>query len=95
MYEVISESKRIALCEEPRYIKVKPESGCYIQAESDEAEGIVINGLGVFSLKGKLKDLPEAEVRKIDGGALLLEIEKLNNSIAELENAIVELDAKQ
>ncbi len=50
MYEVISESKRVALCEEPRYIKVKPESGCYIQAEADEAEGIAINGLSLIHI---------------------------------------------
>lgn len=98
MYEVISGSKRIALLETPRYIKVKPSTGVYIEADEKHAEGVAINGVGVFSLNGKLKDLPECEVRKVDSGEFVFEnqnrLTDISGNILNIEAALCELDSK-
>lgn len=44
MYVITSDGERVALCEAPRYIKVNPVSGCYIQADMTEAQGIAVLG---------------------------------------------------
>ncbi len=98
MYEVISGSKCIALVETPRYIKVKPSTGVYIEADKKHAEGVSINGVGVFSLNGKLKDLPECEVRKVDSGEFVFKsqnmLANMSNDILDIEAALCELDSK-
>ena len=96
MYEVISQGERVAIVETPRYIKVKPSTGVYIETDEKQAEGVAINGKGVYSLNGKLKDLPEAEVRKIDGGVFVFghehDLAGVHNSLLDIETALCELD---
>lgn len=96
MYEVISEGKRVALVEMPRYIQVKPSTGIYIEADEKHAQGIAINDKGVYSLKGRLKDLPECEVRKVDGGVVLLDhdddLTSVHSSLLDIETALCEMD---
>ncbi|MBQ8693609.1 MAG: hypothetical protein IJ520_10755 [Synergistaceae bacterium] len=96
MYEVISGGKRVALIETPRYIKVKPSTGAYIEADERHAQGIAINGKGVYSLKGKLKDLPECEVRKVDGGVVVFDHDSdlagMHGDLLDIQTALCELD---
>ena len=96
MYEVISQGERVALVETPRYIKLKPSTGAFIETDEQHAEGVAINGKGVYSLNGKLKKLPEAEVRKIDGGEYVFDHEHdlagVHGSLLDIETALCELD---
>ena len=43
MYILTSEGER-TLCDEPRYIKVNPNSGCFIQAGLEDAQGVAVLG---------------------------------------------------
>lgn len=45
MYEIISDGQVIDTCEEPRYIKYKPTSGCYVQTTADKAQGVAVQSL--------------------------------------------------
>jgi hypothetical protein len=45
MYQIISEGQVIDTCEEPRYIKYKPASGCYVQTTADKAQGVAVRSL--------------------------------------------------
>lgn len=44
MYIITSQNERIALCEAPRYIKVNPQNGCFIQTQETDAQGIAVMG---------------------------------------------------
>ena len=46
MYEVIDHDsgQRLALCEQPRYVRINPDTGVYVQCSADQAEGIAVNG---------------------------------------------------
>lgn len=100
MYEIIDSSngERITICDKPRYIRIKPSTGAYIETDEKHAEGVSIIG-NVYSLNGKLKDLPECQINKIDNGMLLSEyINKListQNNILDIEAALCELDSKE
>ena len=44
MYRLKVNDERLTFCEEPRYIKVNPTSGCFIQATPEDAQGIAVFG---------------------------------------------------
>ena len=96
MYEVISQGERVAIVEMPRYVKVKSATGAFIQCSEAEAEGVAVTGKGVYSLNGKLKDLPRCEVRKVDGGEVVFEhdadLAVVHGSLLDIETALCELD---
>ena len=93
MYEVINKEngQRIALCEQPRYVRIKEQSGAFIQCSRKEAEGIAVNG-EVYSLNGRLTGRPETEVHEIDGGKLMAEVEKQAQDLLNIKAALCELD---
>ena len=95
MVEIYSEEKLIAVCGEPRYVKVKPSTGCYIQCKADEAEGVAVRGQ-VYSLNDKLDSLPKALIREIDGGDLIFnhnsQLELDAQRILDIETALCDLD---
>ena len=83
MYEIISEGQIVSLCDKPRYIKVKPSTGCYIEATAEDAQGVSASGKP-FNLSGHTEitvtnydeetetsetvPAPVADVREVDGG---------------------------
>ena len=44
MYILTSNGERIGLCSEPRYIKVNSNSGCFVQTQEADAQGIAVMG---------------------------------------------------
>ena len=98
MYKIISGGKIMALCDAPRYVKVKPSSGAYIQCTREEAEGISINGT-LYNMPGgtAIADAPEAEALFVDGGSVLFDgyVDKAKylTDMAYLEDALCEIDA--
>ena len=58
MYEVIRKDsgQRLALCEQPRYVRIIPNTGVYVQCSADQAEGIAVNGT-VFALSDHVDGL--------------------------------------
>lgn len=98
MYEVISEGVSIAICDNPIYVRLKPETGCYVSATKENADGISINGKGVYSLNNRLNNLPETNIRYIDGGTYMFEnrkeISNTEKAIEAIENALCDFDAE-
>ena len=93
MYEVINKEngQRIALCEQPRYVRIKQESGAFIQCGRKEAEGVAVNG-EVYSLDGRLTGRPEAAICELDGGKIMAEVEKQAQDLLNIKAALCELD---
>ena len=92
MYKIIKNGETIAVCETPLYIKVDPETGCYIEATIKEAEGIAINGIAYSLPNHDLDNQPKVDIQEINGGTLLLEDEKKINSNSEaIDNIIISL----
>lgn len=86
MYKIISDGKAIALCDEPRYIRLRAETGAYVRATQENAQGIAVIG-EPYNLPGHteitrvaLKNeetgetetvtAPEAYVVEVDGGEI-------------------------
>ena len=93
MYEVISKDsgQRIALCEQPHYIRLNPNSGAFVQCNAAQAEGIAADGTA-YSLDGKLKGRPEVKLCKLDAGAIMSLAEKQDSEILKIKAALCELD---
>ena len=98
MYRVTCGSEIIALCDKPRFIRKKVESGAFIQCDENEADGIAVAG-EVYNLQGKttIEGAPEAHVVEVDGGTALfagyVDKVKYTAEISALENALCEMDA--
>ena len=87
MYKIISGGEEVTITESPRYIKVKPSSGAYIQSTKEEAQGISVLGTP-YNLTGhteitrivydeetqetRKEIAPEAIVLELDGGGELM-----------------------
>ena len=83
MYEIISNGQIVSLCDKPRYIKVKPSTGCFIEATAEDAQGVSAGGKA-YNLSGHTEitvttydevaettetvPAPVAVVRDVDGG---------------------------
>lgn len=67
MFEIIIEGHLAALCDKPRFVKIKEDSGAYVEASHDEAIGIAVNGV-VYNIDGRedIPDMPQAIVRESD-----------------------------
>ena len=98
MYRVTCGSEIIALCDKPRFVRKKIESGAYIQCREDEADGVAVAG-EVYNLQGKtrIEGAPEAQIVEVDGGIELfagyVDKNQYTSEISALENALCEMDA--
>jgi hypothetical protein len=93
MYEIILNNEILALVSKPRYIRIKPSSGAYIEANLSNAEGVAVNGTP-YNLEGfNICDNGTVEVHEIDEYEYILTNQKATAAnIETLENAICDLD---
>lgn len=97
MYQIIISGEIKGFCETPRYIKIKPETGVYIEAKLEEAIGVAFGGVA-YNLFGydEIPDTPQAIVKEIDGAEVVfsdnLQIAEQGDNIFEVESALCELD---
>ena len=101
MYEIISEGQIVSLCDKPRYIKVKPSTGCYIEATAEDAQGVSAGGKP-YNLAGHTEitvtnydeetetsetvPAPVADVREVDGGEVAFkEGARINDNEVKIE----------
>ena len=88
MYKIINtqDGKTIGSTEAPLFIKKKPSTGCYIQADAESAQGVAYLGTA-YNLHGR--DGVEAEetvmLIEVDGGT---EADKTAATLAENSAAI-------
>ena len=89
MYKISTvEGKLLAQTDDPRFVKLNPDSGAWIRCDAICAQCIAINGVR-YSLTGRepVEDAPiVAFVQKIDAGALQL---KTDNKV-DLQNADID-----
>ena len=67
MYAIISGGELVALCDKPRYVRVNPDSGCYVECARAEAIAVSVNG-DLYNLGGgsAVTGAPAAVVRETD-----------------------------
>lgn len=102
MFAILSEGALLALCERPRYVKVNEETGAYVEAPAEEAEGVAVDGQ-VYNLQGgtAIPDAPEVVIQEADApeyvfrnrARILLNEETTGAVIVAMEEALCELDA--
>ena len=94
MYQITdTERGVIGYCDEPRYIKIKPSSGAFIQTTEAEAEGIAFlsTPYNLHNRPPMKEGLRTVIVNEKDGGEILLgEIASVEE---ETGDALCELDA--
>lgn len=72
MYRITLNGELLAVCDAPTFIKIDSNTGCYVQASKEEAEGIAVKSIP-YSLPGhNLNDNPVADIQEVDGGILLM-----------------------
>lgn len=65
MYSITVDGKVVALCDRPRYVKIKKESGSYIECSAEEALGISVEGeLYNINHKTDIPNRPMAVISK-------------------------------
>lgn len=104
MYAILSNGNLLALCDKPRYIKVNPESGAFVEADKDNAEGVAVNGTA-YNLPGSttIQGAQEAVVAEKEGAeyifqnrAHIIQVEQTTGvAIVGVEEALCEMDATQ
>ena len=88
MFLIRSDDKTVCICEQPRFIKVKEETGCFIEAAEEDAQGVSANGTpynlaGHDEIQIDGETAPEAEVVSTE---LLEYVKGLEDSNAALED---------
>ncbi len=102
MYAILSGGALVALCDKPRYVRLNPESGAYVEAAPEEAIAVSVNG-DLYNINGgsAVPDAPEAVVREDDmaeyvfgNRARIVENEQAAGAaVVQLEEALCEQDA--
>lgn len=95
MYQIISNGKALAICEEPRWVKYDEYKSCYVQCGRDEAELIAVKG-ELYSFNDRFDDFPKAQIVQIDGGEYVFKHDNQvlinTQNILDIETALCELD---
>ncbi|MCM1059101.1 MAG: hypothetical protein NC452_02280 [Eubacterium sp.] len=101
MYEIIIDGRLSALCEKPRYVKIKEDTGAYVESSHEEAIGIAVNS-EVYNIddRNDIPDMPQAIVKECSAsefifsqGVKISENEKNTGSaFIDVESAVCELD---
>ncbi len=102
MYAIVCGGDVIALCDKPRYIKVKEDTGVFVEASPEEAAGVAAGG-EPYNLPGgaAIPGRPEAAVVEQDAGEVVFRNrmkiaqndEATGTAIIEVESALCEIDS--
>lgn len=102
MYKIISNSTVIGICEKVRYIRVKPETGAYVEATEETADGIAFNSVA-YNLPGKTAIAGADVAEAVESSEAITEMwnelvsvktkaEQNRQNINNVEDAVCELD---
>lgn len=102
MYAILSGGALLTLCDKPRYVRLNPDSGAYVEAAPEEAAAVSVNG-GLYNINGgnAIPGAPQAVVREEETAeyifgnrARIARNEKAAGAaVVQLEDALCEQDA--
>lgn len=103
MYTITCGDTLLSICDSPRYVKKKEDTGAYVGAGFQDAQAVSIDGT-LYNILGKRKYIEDAEtvlIQQSDTSEFIFEtrvaVEKNKNdsdsSIIKIEDAVCELDA--
>ncbi len=102
MYAILSCGALLALCDKPRYVRLNPDSGAYVETAPEEAIAVSVNG-DLYNINGgsAIPNAPEAIVRQDDAAEYIFgnrariaqNEETTGASVVQLEEALCEQDA--
>ena len=102
MYAILSGGALVALCDKPRYVRLNPDSGAYVEAAPEEAIAVSVNG-DLYNINGgsAIPDAPQAVVSEGDGAEyvfhnrarIVKNEETTGAAVVLLEEALCEQDA--
>lgn len=102
MFLIKSDGKTVGICDQPRFIKVKESTGCFVETTEEEAQGVSANGTpynlaGHDEIQIDGETAPEAEVVSTELLDYIKGLEDSNAALQEanstLEDTICELDS--
>ena len=89
MYKIVHNGEVKAICDAPRYVKVKPRSGALIETTADDAEFVAVHGTPY--------PISEVAISEVDGGMFgfdeYVHMNDYKSTIASLEDAMCEIDS--
>lgn len=101
MYAILSGGVLVALCDKPRYVRLNPDGGVYVEAVPEEAIAVSVNG-DLYNINGgsAIPDAPEAVIKEDDmseyvfsNRARIVENEEASKAtVVQLEDALCEQD---
>ena len=95
MYQLINSNteKVIGWVDEPIYIKLKPETGVYIPAKVEDAQGVAFHSVA-YNLSGRDGVGVEDTVVlvEVDKAMLMSQVPELQEQVAAIEDALCEID---
>ncbi len=104
MYAILSGGVLVSLCDKPRYVRLNPDSGAYIEAAPEEAVAVAVNGV-LYNINdgSDVPGAPGAVVRGIDASEYIFDnrVQIAENkhvtgtAVIRLEDALCEQDAAQ
>ena len=102
MYAILSGGALVALCDKPRYVRLNPDSGAYVEAAPEEAIAVSVNG-NLYNINGgtAIPDAPQAVVSEVDASEFVFHNrarivkneEATGAAVVLLEEALCEQDA--
>lgn len=88
MYKIVHNGELKAVCDAPRYVKKKPQTGALIETTADDAEYVAVFGTAY--------PIGEVLISEVDGGmfnfAEYVHQNSYEATIASLEDAMCEID---
>lgn len=101
MYEIIIGGAVVALTAKPRYIKINPDTGVFVEATAEDAIGVAVAG-APYNLHGgtAIEGMPEADIREADASEYIFDnsvqikrnAEDATAHIVSVEDAVCDLD---
>ena len=93
MFKIISEGQVIDICDKPNYIRLKQETGCFVNTDEAHAEGVGVRGTA-YNLPGHVmkEELKEALVLSIDDNGRYI-FDEFNKTQEKNEEIITAVDS--
>lgn len=72
MYAILSNGRLVALCDKPRYVKIKKETGVFVETSKEDAIAVAVNGT-LYNINGgdAIAGADQAVIREENAGEFI------------------------